>query len=506
MGNAAILIYDFGTTALKTSLYDKNLNLVDCISREFHYEYPQKGFVEMDPELYWELALSSAIEILERNNCKDSVDIISVTGQAETIIPVGKDGKYVRKAIVWPDTRAEKESGYLKSKICLEDFYNKTGLTEIGPVWPVNKIAWIRNNESEVYKRTFKFLLLKDYILYRLTGEIVSDPTVCSWSGCFDIRSRVWWQDILDIMEIDKQKLPNVRESLDIIGTLRKDVQTTLGLTGKVRVVNGLLDQCASVIGAGNIRPGGLTETTGTVLALATMIDDINTFNPKGLINIMCHGIPGRHMALTYCNTAGILLKWFKDNFCEKEIYEAQRQNRNVYALLDDMAGSIDKVDPKLVLLPHFCGCTYPESNQQASGVLFGLDLGTGKAHIIKAIMEAVAFLLRENINFIENNGFPIRDIISLGGAAKSPVWLQIKSDVLNRKIITLENEESASLGCAFMAGLSAGLYTDINYIKKIIRIKKEYFAESTRTEAYERKYRLYLDLYGALRNLYNRI
>ena len=503
MKKAIILIYDYGTTALKTSLFDEDMNLVDSVSRELHYEYPQKGFVEMEPDKYWELVLSSTTEILERNACKDSVEIISVTGQAETIVPVDKDGKSLRKAIVWPDVRAEKESEFLKSRICIDDFYNKTGLTEIGPVWPVNKISWIKDNENEVYKNTYKFLLLKDYILYRLTGETVSDPTVCSWSGCFDIRKKEWSQDILDIAGIDKQKLSHVRESSDVIGILRQDVQKTLGLTLKVRVVNGLLDQCASAVGAGNIMPGSLTETTGTVLALAVMIDDLNTFHPEQPVNVMCHGITGRYMALPYCKTAGILLKWFKDNFCQNDIDEALRQGRDIYGLLDEIAGKIGEVDPKLVMLPHFCGCTYPENNQYASGAIFGLNLDTGKGHIIHAIMESVAFLLRDNIDFLIKNGFAVNDVVSLGGAARSPVWLQIKSDVLNRKIITLSNEESTSLGCAFMAGLSVGLFKDISDIKKIIKIKKEYLPDSRRVDVYNEKFRLYRDLYKAVRNLY---
>jgi xylulokinase len=504
LGKGKILIYDFGTTAVKTVLFDENIQILDVITTELSYDYPEDRYVEFDAETYWEIAVNTAKEIITQNQCQDSLEIISIASQAETVIPVDSKGNCLRKAMVWLDTRAVKENDDLKNSIDVHSFYHITGLNDMDPIWPINKIKWLKNNEPQLYSDTAKFLLLKDYVLFKLTGEFVTDPSICSFSGYFDIGKKEWSQRLLDIAELDANKLPRLEESEEIIGTLRPEVQKMFGLERPIQVMNGMLDQSGSAIGAGNIEEGYLTETTGTVLALASTIRNLDSLDLHDRVPIVCHGVADKYLALTFCQTAGILLKWFRDNFCEIEIQEAARSNKDVYDILTEKARP-DSINKRLIILPHFGGATSPVVNPDASGVIFGLNLDTNKGDIVKGIMESVAFLLKENYTFLLNNGFHIDKVRSLGGGAKSPFWLQIKSDVLNREFETIESEESTSRGCAFLAGKQLGLYDDLGEICRKIKTKDCYRPDPRKVETYEQKYRLYLDLYSSLGEVFEK-
>lgn len=499
MKKGKILVYDYGTTSLKTVLFDEELNIVDKVTKELTYEYPQEGYIEIEAEKYWNMLIEATQMILNKNNCQDSLEVISITGQAETLIPINCRGEPLRKAIVWLDERAENESIKLREKVNIDTFYTYTGLSNIDPILPLSKIMWIKIHENEIYKNTYKFLLLKDFIINRLSGEMISDYSVASCSGYFDIRRKSWWIDILDLAEIDKNKLPEVENPAVCVGCLKKEVKSILGLTKDVKVINGMLDQCASAIGAGNIETGILTETTGTAMVLAFTIDRIEELRTEDKIPVVCHGIPDKYLILPYSPTAGIVLKWFKDNFCSEEIHLSKVQNKDVYQIIDKIVEERKTIRPELIVFPHFCGTITPINNPKMRGIIFGLDLKTTKSDIMKAIMEGVGFMLKEQIEFISSKGFRIDRIVSLGGGARSNVWLQIKSDILNQKLITLENEESASFGCALSAAVASNFIKDFNEVKKMIKIRQEFIPNTKNVDIYEKKYKLYLQLYKRL-------
>jgi len=536
VGKGKILIYDYGTTALKTVLFDEDLNIIDKVSLELTYEYPKEKYIEFEPGKYWEMVIKSTKMILDKNDCRDSLEVISITSQAETLIPVDFNGRPLRKAIVWLDERAEEESRELQEKLKMDTFYIHTGLSTIDPILPLSKIIWLKLHEGETYKNTYKFLLLKDFIINKLSGEMVTDFSVASCTGYFDIRKKEWWTDVLDLAGIDRNKLPEVEDSAYCPGYLREEVKRTLGLSRDVKVMNGMLDQCGSAIGAGNIETGILTETTGTAMVLAFTLDKIEDLKVKDKIPVVCHGIRDKYLILPYSPTAGIILKWFKDNFCSEEMNLAKEQNRDVYQIIDEMVekreiilpelivlphfcgiitpisnpnmkGAIFGLDlkvdkivenreiilPELIVLPHFCGIITPISNPNMKGAIFGLDLKVDKIDIAKAIMESIGFMLKEQIDFLSSKGFKINEIISLGGGARSNIWLQIKSNILNRRILALENEESASFGCAVIAAVADGLINKPDVVKQKVRIREEFIPDPKEVDIYEQKYKKYL-------------
>jgi len=493
VGKGKILIYDYGTTALKTVLFDEDLNIIDKVSLELTYEYPKEKYIEFEPGKYWEMVIKSTKMILDKNDCRDSLEVISITSQAETLIPVDFNGRPLRKAIVWLDERAEEESRELQEKLKMDTFYIHTGLSTIDPILPLSKIIWLKLHEGETYKNTYKFLLLKDFIINKLSGEMVTDFSVASCTGYFDIRKKEWWTDVLDLAGIDRNKLPEVEDSAYCPGYLREEVKRTLGLSRDVKVMNGMLDQCGSAIGAGNIETGILTETTGTAMVLAFTLDKIEDLKVKDKIPVVCHGIRDKYLILPYSPTAGIILKWFKDNFCSEEMNLAKEQNRDVYQIIDEMVEKREIILPELIVLPHFCGIITPISNPNMKGAIFGLDLKVDKIDIAKAIMESIGFMLKEQIDFLSSKGFKINEIISLGGGARSNIWLQIKSNILNRRILALENEESASFGCAVIAAVADGLINKPDVVKQKVRIREEFIPDPKEVDIYEQKYKKYL-------------
>ncbi|NLF27201.1 MAG: hypothetical protein GX592_04825 [Clostridiales bacterium] len=481
---ARILVFDLGTTALKAVLYDAAIRPIGEARREWVYAYPRKGFIEHEPEEYWRKCVSAANELFDRFGGRETLEGISVTGQSETLIALDREGRELGSAIVWLDTRGESELPGLSEELGADALYEATGNTGLDPVMPLLKLPWMRRNEPERYEAAEKFLLIKEYIVYRLTREIVAEHSAQSCSGYFNIRTLDWEDNILRAAGIDRSKLPEPADSQHVVGGLSLEARRLLGLPDGVRVVNGLLDQCASGIGAGAIDARTITETTGTVLAIGAALD---AFEPeKGKMLVLRHGLPGKFMALPNCSTAGVLLKWFRDNFLPAG---------TDYASIDRGIVARGRPDSGLIVLPHFAGYLTPVNNPKARGVIYGLTLDATPSDVAHAIMEGVGFLLRENLELLENCGIPSETVVSLGGGANSELWLQIKANICNRPMRTLRESESTALGCALNCALALGRIARVSDMPGYVEERGEIRPDAQGVAVYEQKYRLYRDL-----------
>jgi len=480
---AAILALDYGTTALKAVLYDGELREIGQAEREWTYIYPRPGHIEYPAEAYWSATLDAMKELLARFGGQKSLSGISVTGQAETLIALDGDGRALGDAIVWLDTRAQEECRRFSGEIPARALYEATGNTGFDPVMPINKLCWIKRHEPERYARTRRFLLLKEYIVYRLTGRIVGEYSAQSCSGYFNITACQWEQGLLDHAGIDRAKLPELHDSQYVVGGLCAETMAATDLGDGVLVVNGMLDQCASGVGAGVICPGQLTETTGTVLAIGAVLDQFTGGEPDMLV--LRHGLKRRFLALPNCSTAGVLLKWFRDEFCRLGI-----QYDEIIAEIESRGRS----DSGLLLLPHFAGYLSPINNALARGVVYGLTLDTARADVAHAILEGVGFLLRENLELLERKGIHSDEIISLGGGARSALWLSIKANVCARPMVTIQNPESTALGCALNTAVALG-YIRESDIPRFVRRRSRVEPESAGVERYGGKYAAYCAL-----------
>ncbi len=482
------LVFDFGTTALKTVAFDDAFRILDCRSFDFSYSAPVTGRMECDPYLYARAMFETgraAADAAREKGCP--VTRLAVTGQAETLIFQDRAGKALGNAIVWLDDRAKADAERLGRQI--PDLFARTGNPGADPVMPLAKLPWVMRELPALDAAYAKALLLHDWAIWLLTGEYAAEYGILSCSGYFDIRKKHYDSGILALAGIDEARLapplpPGVR-----VGGLTKDAAAQLGLTPGLAVSNGTLDQCASAIAAGNVRPGVITETTGTVLAIAASLD---RFDPAAItVPVLCHGIADRYLALPYCPTAGILLKWYANAFLEGMDY----------AEIDRAVEAQTVRNDRLVCLPHFCGEVSPRPDPDAEGAFFGLTLDTTKWDCARAVMESVAFLLRENVEALRDAGCSAETVLALGGGAKSALWRQMKADALGLPVTAPEIPESTALGAALCAALAEGEISGAD----IPKASGKTAVPGEKRPEMERKYEKYRTLQSVLGNLTQR-
>lgn len=500
-----ILTFDIGTTAVKSCVFDGALCLLGCANNEYALVTDAPGRVELPAETYWEAVCRGAAEAMSRAGIDPrSVAAVSVTTQGETLIPVGRDGRALRRAVVWLDQRADAQAARLAERFGAERFYAETGLPELNGYTPVAKLMWIRENEPEIYEKTDKFLLLEDYILMRLTGRKVTEKALVCSTGWYRFEGDGYWTEILEAAGIGAEKLPELLECGETVGGVLPEVRARLGLSEDVRAVAGAMDQTAGAVGAGNLAPGCITETTGTALCIGASM----TARPAGRaehITTYRHIRSGLYLLMPICMTAGMFLKWFKDNFCEAESAQAEREGRSVYALIDDIVAGTKPGAGGLVALPYLTGSLQPHNDPNARGVFFGVGLDTKKPQFLRAVFESVAFMLRENVELTEEmTGAAAGRILSLGGGAKSPVWCRIKADVTGVPIAVPAQTECTSLGVAALAAVSLGLYgSPEEAARAAAGVSAEYRPDPAAKAVYDRTYGKYRALYERLAPLF---
>lgn len=488
-----ILTFDVGTTSVKTSLLDERFSVMARHSAEYRLIVSAGGVVEMQPESYWAALCKGSRAVIDAcPKSSTSIEVIVVTTQGETFIPMDCKGEPLSNAIVWLDSRATEEADFLRKTFRSEIYYPVTGLGQIDEVAPVSKLLNIKNKRPDLFSRISKILLLEDYLLYRMSGIMVTERSLLSSTGYFDIRKESFYSEILDYAGIPGSFFPEVLDCAQCVGPLLSGAATALGIVGGAMVVTGAMDQIAGAVGAGNIGKGVVTETTGTALVMGATTE-VPDFSHPSRPTIYRHARSGLYYVLTLSNTAGIVLKWFKDEFCG---VEAASCGEGVYAELGRLAQGVRPGADGLTIYPHFSGVLTPTADPAAQGIFFGVTLNTGKAHFVRAIMEGVAYMLRENLEIFEQMGIEVRHIRSSGGGARSVIWSQIKSDVTGYEIMTLQDTESTSIGAAMLGALAVGWYPDFESMG-MPNPPAEYFSPEAKNVAiYDEGYRKYCYLH----------
>ncbi|MEI7435893.1 MAG: FGGY family carbohydrate kinase [bacterium] len=477
-----ILTLDAGTTSLKGALFDLSGAMLCTRLQEYPLEKPAPDIVELDPEVYWEAARAVIAGILRETAVQpDAITALGVTSQGETLIVLDRHGKPLRKAIVWLDNRAKDEAELIRARFGREQVYHVTGQQDVVPGWPAAKILWLRRHEPEVFKAAAKFLMVEDYLVYRLSGRFVTDHALNPSTLYYDLCKGCWWGDMLEFIGISSAQLPALMNSGEVAGT----VVAEPGLSKKTIVTVAPIDQVTAAVGAGNIEPGMLTETTGCALAVCATIKR-PFYDPQMRVGLYRHAVPGFFVLLPWIPTAGMILRWFRDEFGAGLDYTA----------LVATAAAIPPASDGLVLLPHFSGMNSPDVNPEAKGVFYGITTAHRKAHFVRAILESVAYALRDNLELLDESGIQCREVTALGGAARSNLWLQIKADVLQRNIRVMRCEETTSLGIAVLAAVGAGAFTDIaGAVKAMVQPAATIAPDPKNLSVYEAGFRHYKEL-----------
>ncbi len=500
--NSSYLIgLDLGTTSIKALLLSSYGEVIATSGEEYALDYGQGETCEVEAEIYWEVSCRVLRSLMVKSGVKTSqVRGISFSSQGETIIVVGEGGKPLRKAIVWLDNRSEAEAEEIERNFGNQIIMNITGQPEILPIWPATRILWLKKNEPGIYGKVKKYLLVEDYIIYRMTGNYFTEHSLVSSTLYFDIRKKEWWKQMLDFLGISAEQLPELLPSGTRIQNITPEAAAATGLDINISVVTGSYDHPAGAIGAGNIIPGITTLTIGASMAMCVTIDKpINDLSSR--LSCQCHALGGGYFLLPYAQTAGLLLKWFKDTFCQRESEISAQTGTDVYDLLTESASKIQPGAEGLLVLPHFMGAGSPYFNQKVRGVFAGITVGMTKGHFVRAILEAVASVVAHNIESVQKSrNIRISEIRFLGGGSKSPLWCQIIADMADIPVLKMSQNENASLGAAILAGLGSDIFQDFNEAAEMcIKVEKRFLPESESTKVYQRIYRNYKDLYNKM-------
>ncbi|NLG52037.1 MAG: hypothetical protein GX552_18165 [Chloroflexi bacterium] len=482
------LTFDLGTTALKTALINDDGRPVAVHTGEYTPQTPRPDWVEMPPDAYWRAAVDGTRAVFARSGAHPAdLAAIGFGSQGQTFVPIDREGRALYNAIVWVDNRAQAIADAWEAEWLSRETYRRiSGYPWLPAGLTLFKVAWLAQHVPQAH-RAHKFLLLPDYVLYRLTGEAATDRVIAQFSGMYDLQIGDWHSRLLDAAGITAEQLPRILNPGDVAGQVSQRAAAELGIPAGVPVCVGANDQLVGAVGAGNVHPGMVSETTGTALALIAttdaMLDDTR-------VCVGRHAVPDAFFVLSFTTTSAIVLKWFRD-LCEPG------------ADYDAFLRGVESVPPGcdgLTVLPHFAGTGVPTFNPHARGAFVGLSLGHTRAHMARAIMEACACMLQECLGPVAERGLAMRAIRSMGGAARSDVWLQIKADLLGVPVERPACADAASLGAAALAAAGIGQYASVREAADAwYRPARVFEPNPARYAIYREVYERYLDLYEQL-------
>lgn len=453
-----LLGIDIGTTSVKTAAFNDSLEMKCSLTADYTLD-SHGDTVEFDGEKYWEIVRGE----IEKVKKELSVDALAVDTQCETLILTDENGTPVRPAIVWLDNRATEEAAVIEKHFGRKRVYEITGQPEITATWPACKLLWVKRNEPEIWSKVKKVFLLEDWILFKMTGRFVSEKTLQSSTIYFDIHKGEWWDEMLEFIGVEKEMLPELRSSAELIGEYEG-----------IKVVTGAIDQIAGAIGAGVVKKGTVSVMTGTTMVIFMPADEIPGYDPASIVP--CHyNYDDKYCLLSWTPTAGMALKWFRNALCENFSFRE----------LDELAAAVPAGSDGVTFLPYLCGSTMPKYNPAARGSFTGLTTEHTRGHFVRSVMESVACMLKSNLDYL---GLDVEEIRAMGGGANSPLWCQMKADMTGKKLVTLKNKETACLGSAILAGVGIGLFESAEKAVEKLELDRVFEPQNVDyTECYER-------------------
>lgn len=474
---------DLGTSSVKVLMLESGGKVIGSVTKEYHLYFPQDGWSEQNPEDWYNQTVAALTELLDGKDC-DKVASISFSGQMHGLVTLDDNNEVIRPAILWNDSRSQQETDMLnKDKDFLLD---STGnIAFAGFTLP--KLLWLKKHEPENYAKIKKVLLPKDYLSYRLTGNFCTDVSDASGTLYFDVENRCWSKPILEKFNIDENWLPRVLESDECAGNLKSELAKSLGLAD-VKVIIGAGDNAAAAIGTGTVKDGDCNISLGTSGTVFTVSDEFR-LDRESAIHSFCSA--GRNYHQMACMlSAATCCNWWVEKILSDDYSSVESQKEKLG-------------ENKVFFLPYLMGERSPLNDSEIRGMFYGLSLATEKDEMSLAVLEGVAFALRQNIEIIRNMGIDITSSSICGGGTKNKLWLKIIANVLGIELNIPQSGEGASLGAAMLAAkgeMTSEAYAELE--KNIYRIKEKIAPENELVEKYDTRYNTWKKLYPALKNI----
>ncbi len=494
---------DVGTTGTRAVIVRPDGHVVAAALADHQpMRMPQPGWAEQDPEDWWQAALGAVRKALEQAQLKGS-DIVAVglSGQMHGVVLMDKTHAVLRPSLIWCDQRSQAQCDAITGKVGADrliQLVSNPALTGFS----APKILWVRDHEPKIFERAAHFLLPKDFVRYRMTGEFATDVSDASGTLLFDVTHRRWSSEMLTALEIDSGILPRAYESPEFTGEVSRETALVTGLAAGTPVVAGAGDQAASAVGNGIVLPGLTSATLGTSGVIFTYTDKPK-LDPRGRIHTFCHAVPGKWHVMGVTQGAGLSLRWFKDLFGISESWYARQAGIDVYDLIIREAENIPPGSDGLLFLPYLMGERTPHLDAQARGMWFGLTAAHTRGHLIRAILEGVAFSLRDSLEIFKELGIPVEEIRSSGGGSRNFTWREIQADIFDKELVILRESEGSAYGAAMLAGVGAKIYSSVeDSARQAIQVRERMTPKTKHVEIYDRQYEVYRNLYPAVQKL----
>ena len=452
---------DCGTSATKTILINEEGEIIAQASQKYPLYEPGNGWAEQDSEDWRHAALETLKKVVRDSGVpKEQIKGIGISGQMHGLVMLDEHGKVIRRPIIWCDQRSGRQTTEMLDMLPAEKWLEITANPPIA-AWTAAKYLWVRENEPDLVKKCRHILLPKDYIRYVLTGEYATEVSDASGMQMMDVKNRCWSDEVLDILGIDKNILGKLYESQDITGYLLPEIAEYCGLTTDVAVVGGGADNACAAVGTGVVGEGDALTSVGTSGLIYTHMDKYRPI-PDGSLHLCCSAVPGTWFTMGGPQAASLSLEWFKNNFCKGLIKEAQDKKRDIYDLIKEKTQNIEPGSGHLIYMPFLMGERTPHMDPRMRGAFVGLNVIHREEHLLRAVMEGVAYSLADCNDILKGLGLTVEKMKVCGGGSRSPVWRQIMADLFECEIVTLEKEEGPAFGTAILAGAGTGVFESV--------------------------------------------
>jgi xylulokinase len=488
---------DTSTTSSKALLINEAGDVIAAASSPHTLQTPKPLWSEQNPLEWWEAVTASINSVLEKAGISaERIAAVGLTGQMHGLVLLGEAGNILRPAILWNDQRTQSQCDEIHRRIGKEKFIQITGnIALTGFTAP--KILWVKENEADVFAKAKHVLLPKDYIRYKLTGEYAMDKADGAGTVLFDLKSRDWSDEVLAALDIPRAWMPKTFEGIEFTGRVTSEAASLTGLKVGTPVAAGGGDQAAGAVGVGAVEPGivGLTVGTSGVVFAATPSALIE---PEGRLHAFCHAVPNMWHFMGVMLSAAGSLQWYRDTLAPQMSFDE---------LLNE-AQTVSAGSEGLQFLPYLSGERTPHPDPLARGAFIGLTLRHSRAHMTRAVLEGVAFGLKDSFTLIQNTGLgKITQVRASGGGTKGALWRQILASVLDAELVTINTTEGAAYGAALLAGVGAGAWPNAaSACKTCIKITGSTLPDSAQTDAYRKLYAVYQELYPALKSSFQKM
>ena len=494
-----ILAHDIGTTGDKATLFRDDGTLVASTFGGYPTRYPRSGWAEQDPDDYWEAFCRATRELTASARCNPrDIGVVSFSGQMMAALPLDRGGRPLRPSIIWADQRASREIEELAARVSADRVYDLTG-HPLSAAYSLAKIMWIRRNEPEVFTRTSHFIQAKDFLVLKLTGRICSDYSDASGTQLLDIRNLRWSNEILDAAGVSALLLPELLESTTIAGKITPEAATASGLAQGTPVAVGGGDGACATCGAGVVSEGDAYICLGTSTWMATASRAPLIDKARRTVTFS-HFTRGLYFPCGVMQAGGGSLTWFRDTLADTEKAAAGAAGIDVHEILNREAAAVPPGSEGLLFLPYLMGERSPWWSAAARACFIGLSMRHGKNHMLRAVMEGVAYNMRLIAEVFAELGMRYESLRMIGGAARNSAWRQIFADVLEKPVDLLNFvEEATSVGAAIAGGVGIGLFPTIESAARMVRVVG-------RTEPQPARFPVYRGYYPCFKRSYQQL